>query len=90
MGAYRDLTAARPGQFLALLAKALTDQATALSYVGRHDDALASAREAERIHDDRSAWRQRPDDAAAAWLCEGIILAKLSRHRGAARSLARA
>ena len=90
VGAYRDLAAARPGQFLTLLAKALTDQATALSWAGRYDDALASAREAERIYDDRSAWRQRPDDAAAAWLCEALILARLSRHRDAARSLARA
>ena len=87
---YRDLAAARPGQFLPLLATALTGQATALSHVGRDDDALASAREAERIYDDTSAWRQHPDDAASAWLCEGIILAKLSRHRDAARSLARA
>jgi tetratricopeptide (TPR) repeat protein len=87
---YRDLAAARPGQFLPLLAKTLTAQATALSWAGRYDDALASAREAERIYDDTSAWRQRPDDAAAAWLCEGVILARLSRHRDAARSLARA
>jgi tetratricopeptide (TPR) repeat protein len=90
VGAYRDLAAARPGQFLPLLAKALTDQATALSWAGRDDDALSSAREAERIYDDTSAWRQHPDDAAAAWLCEALILARGSRHRDAVRSLARA
>ena len=90
VGLYRDLAAARPEEYLTQLAKALTTQATTLSWLGRYEEALAPVREAERIYQDGSAGKQQPDDAVGAWLTEGILLINLTRHRDAARALAQA
>jgi len=87
---YRALTAARPGGYRADLAEALTDQATALTRLRRHDKALEPVREAQRIYQDGFAWDRLPDDAPRAWLTEGVILTCLERYRDASRSFARA
>lgn len=87
---YRALAAARPGKYRYDLARSLGTEAEVLSLAGEYGKALAAASEAAGIYQDMRAGDRAAPDAAEVLFLHGQLLCGLSRHREAARPLARA
>jgi tetratricopeptide (TPR) repeat protein len=87
---YRPLAASRPREYRYRLANSLGTQAELLSQAGRDREALAATSEAARIFQDIPHADPAASQAAGLLFLHGQLLCDLSRHREAARSLARA
>ncbi len=90
VGIYRALAAGRPGKYRHDLARSLGTEAEVLSLAGEYGKALASTGEAVRMYQGVRARDRAASDAAEVLFLHGELLCGLSRHREAARPLARA
>jgi hypothetical protein len=86
---YRNLASADPERYLPPLAECLTCEAGWLAEIELPGDALAAVHEATDICQDKLPWQQLPSCAARAMLLEGELLCGQTRHRDAARLLAK-